>query len=51
MKNCKVIKSGSKWAIVDTNGNVIYKGKTRVSCFRWAHANGYKVTEYQHGGN
>ena len=49
MKNCKVFKSGRKWIVVVEDGITVYKGKTRVSCFRWAYDNGYKVIEYQHG--
>ena len=49
MKECTIAKNGRKWNIVQ-DGTVVYTGKSRVECFRWAYTNGIKITAYQHGG-
>lgn len=48
--NCKVLKNGKKWSVVHENGEVVFTGKTRVSCFRYAAENNLKITAHQHGG-
>ena len=50
MKDVSIVKNGSKWSIITDNGDFLFTGKTRVSCFKYAHANGWNIKEYQHGG-
>ena len=45
---CNIHKEGRKWHVL-TNGTIIYTANTRVACFRWAVANGYRVAAYGHG--
>ena len=47
----RIIKFGKKWAVVDpVDGAVMFTGRTRVSCFRFAYENGLDIEWYQHGG-
>lgn len=45
-----VLKHGNKWAIQDGEGKVLFVGKTRVSCFRYAYSKDWTISGYQHGG-
>lgn len=45
--DARVEKRGKKWAVVADNKE-LYIGKTRVSCFKYAHQNGLVITAYTH---
>lgn len=45
-----VVKDGNRWTLYNKDGKAVFTGKTRVSCFRYAHENGIEVKSYQHGG-
>lgn len=47
--NCTIAKNGRKWSVVLDNGEVVFNGKTRISCFNYAHENGLEIISYQHG--
>ncbi|MBQ6413007.1 MAG: hypothetical protein IJI19_05980 [Ruminococcus sp.] len=46
-----IIKNGRGWTLYSKDGEALFTGKTRVSCFRYANENGIKVGCFQHGGN
>ena len=50
---CKIFRSkdGKKWGVILENGELVFVGKTRVSCFKYASEKALQITEYGHGGN
>ncbi len=43
--------TGSKWRVLDKQGNVIYIGKTRKSCYEKCYNMGYVIKVCSHGAN
>ena len=45
-----IMKKNRKWAIYNEEHTELYIGKSRVECFRYALANEWIITAFQHGG-